>query len=294
VPTPKRQRQKEARRARVEAQRRAQRRRQSLKRAGTTILGAVVVVGIVYVIVSGPSGSGNPPATTIPHTPAQLRVAQAKANELALKAGCTYEPPTASHPANHLHWAHPPRLRLNPNRTYYATMVTTQGTMRMWINNLTAPVNAANFVFLAEHHFYDCTPFHRVIPNFAVQGGDPTGTGTGGPGYHIYALEYPYAVQSPKQIEYPAGSVAMANSGLHTNGSQFFIVPAPLPLIALAPNYTIIGYVLGGREVMRVLSAEGKPGRNSTGVPPLVLNRVLSVTISSVNVKPVSPTAGEP
>ena len=99
---------------------------------------------------------------------------------------------------------------------------------------------ASNFVFLAKDGFYDGLTFHRVVPGFVIQGGDPSGNGTGGPGYKFE--------DEPVTKKYDKGIVAMANSGLNTNGSQFFIMLEDNP--TLPPNYTIFGRVLTGQEVV--------------------------------------------
>lgn len=296
MPTPKRQRQKEGRRVRREAQRKREKRRLALRRTATAVVGAAVVVGVVFLVISGPSG-GKPASTTttsgVPTTAAQAAAAQAAADKLAYDAGCSYQLPDKAHPANRLRWSKPPTVKLDKDRTYYATMVTTLGTMRIWLNTLAAPVNTGNFIFLAEHRYYDCNAFFRVQSTYAVQAGSPDSTESSTPGYVIHTEEYPTAVSNPRSIEYPKGQVVMIPVGsTHTNGSQFAIVPQPLPLVASGSSFTIVGYVLGGRSVFATLAEEGNA--NKSGIPPLVTNRILSVTISSVPGKPVSPTGSEP
>jgi cyclophilin family peptidyl-prolyl cis-trans isomerase len=105
-----------------------------------------------------------------------------------------------------------------------------------------APQTVNNFVFLALHHYYDGVIFHRIINGFMCQGGDPTGTGTGGPGYR-------FNDELPKPGRYEVGSVAMANAGPHTNGSQFFIVSGPSG-VGLPPQYSLFGKVVKGLDVV--------------------------------------------
>ncbi len=112
-----------------------------------------------------------------------------------------------------------------------------------------APNTVKNFITLAEKGFYDGVIFHRVIPGFMVQGGDPTGTGTGGPGYK-FADELNPQTDSYKE-GYKKGVVAMANAGPNTNGSQFFIMVADYPL---PNNYTIFGKVVSGQDVADAIS----------------------------------------
>ena len=109
-----------------------------------------------------------------------------------------------------------PPMVIDPNKRYTATMVTSHGTMVIALDPLAAPKTVNSFVFLARYHYYDGVIFHRVIPGFVLQGGDPTGTGTGGPGYK-------FADELPAAGRYQVGSLAMANAGPNTNGSQFFI-----------------------------------------------------------------------
>ena len=113
-----------------------------------------------------------------------------------------------------------PPMFIDPAKRYTATMVTSHGTMVIELDPLAAPNTVNSFVFLARYHFYDGVIFHRIIPGFVLQGGDPTGTGTGGPGYK-------YADELPAAGKYRIGSLAMANAGPHTNGSQFFIISGP-------------------------------------------------------------------
>ncbi len=140
------------------------------------------------------------------------------------------------------------------------------------------PVATNNFVFLARYHFYDSTIFHRVIPGFMDQGGDPTGTGTGGPGYS-WTGNVPTGSCTTSNSCYPVGTVAMANSGAtSSNGSQFFIMAgtsSPLPA-----NYTVIGTVTSGLSVVEKINADGNANASANGVPPVVTHHIVSVTIT--------------
>ena len=164
-------------------------------------------------------------------------------------------------------------MTIDTSKTYTATVTTDVGPFTITLDAKQAPKTVNNFVFLAEHHFYDCIIFHRVIQTFMDQTGDPTGTGTGGPGYE-FADELP----KPATPQYPLGSVAMANSGPNTNGSQFFIVAGPEGE-SLAPNYSLFGQVTSGMSVIEKINADGAPATSSTGTPK-VLHRMISVTIS--------------
>ena len=113
-----------------------------------------------------------------------------------------------------------PPMIIDPAKTYTATMVTSKGTLEIVLDALGAPMTVNSFVFLARWHYYDGIVFHRIIPGFVLQGGDPTGTGAGGPGYR-------FNDELPKPGRYEIGSLAMANAGPHTNGSQFFVISGP-------------------------------------------------------------------
>ncbi|MBI4185576.1 peptidylprolyl isomerase [Candidatus Berkelbacteria bacterium] len=124
-----------------------------------------------------------------------------------------------------------------------AVIETKKGTIRFKLLADAAPLTVSNFIFLANDHFYDALTFHRVESGFVVQGGDPNGNGTGGPGYTF--------ADEPVTRAYTRGIVAMANSGPNTNGSQFFIVLADTPL---PPQYTIFGEVTEGMETVDAIA----------------------------------------
>lgn len=133
-----------------------------------------------------------------------------------------------------------PEMQIETNRTYKVLIKTNKGDIKLELNPAEAPITVNNFVTLARDGFYDGVTFHRVVPGFVVQGGDPTGNGTGGPGYRFQDEK----VKRP----YRKGTVAMANAGSNTNGSQFFICLEDQP--TLPPNYTIFGDTVSGMEVV--------------------------------------------
>ena len=149
----------------------------------------------------------------------------------------------------------PPPMLVDPERRYTATMVTTKGTLTIALDPIAAPVATNNFVFLARWHYFDGIAFHRVIPGFVLQGGDPTEKGTGGPGYR-------FADELPKPGRYELGSLAMANAGPDTNGSQFFVISGPQGA-ALPPKYSLFGKVVSGLDVVAAIDAIG----TSSGSP---------------------------
>lgn len=132
----------------------------------------------------------------------------------------------------------PPEMKIDPAKQYVATMETSQGPIVLDLYAKEAPKTVNNFVFLAKDGFYDGIVFHRVIPDFMVQGGDPTGTGRGGPGYQFE--DEVDAAKNPHKFDKP-GILAMANAGPDTNGSQFFITHVPTP--HLDGRHTIFGKV---------------------------------------------------
>jgi cyclophilin family peptidyl-prolyl cis-trans isomerase len=145
-----------------------------------------------------------------------------------------------------LQWAEPPAMLIDTNKTYLATLKLDKGDIVIQLLPQVAPIAVNNFVFLARQGFYDGTTFHRVLSGFMAQGGDPTGTGGGGPGYE-FQDEFSADVTFDQ-----AGMVAMANSGPNTNGSQFFITYAPEP--HLTGVHTIFGVVLSGMDVAEALT----------------------------------------
>ena len=159
----------------------------------------------------------------------------------------------------------PPELTIDPSKTYTATIETTAGTMTAEFFPGDAPETVNNFVFLARDDYYTDVIFHRVIPGFMIQGGDPTGSGSGGPGYRFK--------DEPVQRKYLRGTLAMANAGPNTNGSQFFVMHADYPL---PPNYTIFGQLTSGEDVLDAI-ATGPKGAQDRPMEPV---KMISVTIT--------------
>jgi peptidyl-prolyl cis-trans isomerase B (cyclophilin B) len=137
----------------------------------------------------------------------------------------------------------PPQMGIDPNRQYLATFHTNRGDFAVQLFAKEAPVTVNNFVFLARDGFYDGTTFHRVIKGFMAQAGDPTGTGTGGPGYRFNDERGALALKHEG-----AGILSMANAGANTNGSQFFITYGPTP--HLNGKHAVFGKVVSGMDVV--------------------------------------------
>lgn len=154
-----------------------------------------------------------------------------------------------------LTWSEPPLLVIDPTKTYYATIKTEKGDIRLQLFADKAPKTVNNFVFLARRGFYDNITFHRVIEGFMAQAGDPTGTGTGGPGY-TFEDEF-----HPDLKHDAAGIVSMANRGPNTNGSQFFITYAPQP--HLDGMHAVFGKVVEGMDVVESLTVRSPDDPNA-------------------------------
>lgn len=198
--------------------------------------------------------------------------AQAAADATSVAAGCPKNPATVLKKPK---WSSAPATIIDASKDYSATVKTDVGTFVIALDAKAAPQTVNSFVFLAQHHFFDCVIFHRVIPGFVDQTGDPTGTGSGGPGYTI-PDELPAKASNPAD-QYPLGSVAMANSGQpHTGGSQWFVV-AGAQGESLPNSYSLFGRVVSGMNVVEKINAQG----SASGVPPDVTHRMLKVTITS-------------
>ena len=154
-------------------------------------------------------------------------------------------------------------------KKYTAILKTEKGDITIALNSDQTPKTVNNFVTLAKKGFYNKTIFHRVIKGFMIQGGDPEGNGTGGPGYKF--------ADEPFTGEYTQGAVAMANSGPNTNGSQFFIMHADNPL---PKNYVIFGKVISGMETVDVIAESPvQPSSSGESSSPLTPVKILSVEI---------------
>lgn len=162
--------------------------------------------------------------------------------------------------------AYPP-LCIDTAKSYKAIIETTKGKIVVQLDAAKAPKTVNSFVVLARSHYFDGIVFHRIVPGFVIQGGDPTATGGGGPGYD-------FEDELPQPGEYKIGSLAMANAGPNTNGSQFFIITGPNGA-ALPPSYSLFGEVVEGLDVVEAIDKVGAPDPN----PPLEKVSMTKVTI---------------
>jgi peptidylprolyl isomerase len=187
-------------------------------------IAVIGIVAIVLMVMLFSSGSSNSDEVATPTTAQQT-------------------PPMPTIDPNIKQYTKVPDVFLDASKEYAVKLSTTEGEIVIKLYHNDVPVAANNFAFLAQDDFYTNVIFHRVMQNFMIQGGDPTGTGSGGPGYRFADEEF--------TGEYSRGKVAYANSGPNTNGSQFFIMHADY---ALTPNYVIFGEVIEGMDVVDAIA----------------------------------------
>ncbi len=259
MPSEKRARKRAQREAKLAALERQRKRRATIRRTVTAIVIAGAAVGI-YVAVNNGSKT-KPPAPG----------SQAALDAVAVKAGCPSNPTTALSKQS---WSAAPSLTINTSATYKATVKTDVGTFTISFDAKDAPQTVNNFVFLANHHYFDCNAFMRVIPGFMNQTGSRSqsnGGSASGPGYQFLNENV-----SPSG-GYVAGDVAMANSGPNTNGSQFFVLAGPYN----NSGYSLFGHVASGLTVVDKINHDGNSNQASNGTPPKITHRILKVTIST-------------
>jgi len=171
-------------------------------------------------------------------------------------------------PSQPKQWSTPPAMEIDPKKKYSATLSTDKGDITLQLFADQTPNTVNNFVFLARQGFYDGTIFHRVIANFMAQGGDPTGTGRGGPGYR-FSDEFVTSLRHDKP-----GILSMANAGPNTNGSQFFITHVPTPW--LDQKHSVFGQVIEGIDVLLSIPPRDPQIANTPAV------KIQAVTISEI------------
>ena len=162
-----------------------------------------------------------------------------------------------------------PAMSLETKKLYCAGINTNRGLIVVELDPVLAPNTVNNFVFLAQHQFYDGLKFHRVLPNQIIQGGDPAGDGSGGPGYKFN--------DEPVKGDYTAGTIAMANSGANTNGSQFFIDTGDNTKV-FQKNYNLFGHVVQGLDIAQKIQGPGDDAATKN-ITPDVMNHVIVVAV---------------
>ncbi len=251
MPDPKRERKRQnrdaARAAQLEAAR-AAKKKQSAIRAG---VGLVLVLGLAALgalVLGGDDDKTDVSSDTSTSSTAAGDSTTTTENPALAAVQCNDTTPPAK--TDRPTFTEPPAMTIDPAKKYTAVMDTSCGKITIELDAKNAPKTVNNFVFLAKKDFYDGLTWHRVVSDFVIQGGDPQGTGSGGPGYK-FEDELP-------QDGYKLGSLAMANSGANTNGSQFFIVTGENGT-TLENKYSRFGMVTGGLEVAQKMESFAQP-----------------------------------
>jgi cyclophilin family peptidyl-prolyl cis-trans isomerase len=265
--TEKRNRKKENRRQRLDDLAKQQQRKRTRKLATRAAIFIAVVVGVALIIsVSGGSDSTSTSDTTVD----TAATAPVEGRAITGETPC---PAVDGSEARASTFENAPSNCLDASKTYTAVVTTNKGEFSIVLDQTKAPLAANNFVTLARYKYFDNTQCHRAILDFVVQCGDPTATGSGGPGYS-------FADELPQAGEYKLGSIAMANSGPNTNGSQFFIITGDQG-VTLPPSYTLFGQVTSGLDTtVPALNAASNPDPAANGVPPLETLTIVSVVIT--------------
>lgn len=267
MPSEKRARQDEGRLNRRVAEVAATKKRQRNKNLRNLVIIAVVVVGGLFAY-SALSGDDDEPvstassSTTLDPNAETTTTAATETTTPGPAIGDTPCPPAGGADEQTQTFESGPQACIDVAKTYTAKVVTSKGEFTVELDAAAAPKTVNNFVFLARNKYFEGIKFHRIIPGFVVQGGDPQGTGSGGPGYD-FADELP--TEGPPYYE--IGSLAMANSGPATNGSQFFIVTGDNG-VNLPAQYSRFGKVTDGMDVVIAIeatgSADGTPAEETT------------------------------
>ncbi len=237
----------------------------------------VVVVAVLITVLSGGGSHQAASTTTTTSAPTSTTTTTSPPVSVPLlvapaHVGC---PKLNGASPHYTRFSGPPPMCINPAKAYTAKMVTDAGTVTIKLLAAQNPKTVNNFVFLAGYHFYDGIAFHRVCTGFVDQAGDPTGTGSGGPGYSFNG-------GAPKSTSvYTAGALAMANSGSpSSDGSQFFFVVGNGGQ-QLSPNYSYFGQVVGGMSVVDKINQDGSSADATGGsCPPRVVHKIEAITIS--------------
>lgn len=260
--TEKRERQKQNRAMRREEELKRERNKATKRRALRISIAVIAALaGVVFIAWLGGAFDGDEaaPATTVAPGPDDPGPDDPDATPVP--TGC---PATDGSEAQRRQFDAPPPMCLEDGVQYSAVVTTNFGSYTIELDAEAAPMTVNNFVVLARYRYFDDTRCHRIIPGFVVQCGDPTATGTGGPGYR-------FDDELPEAGQYQLGSVAMANSGPNTNGSQFFVISGPQGE-ALPPAYSLFGQVVDGLEIIAEIDALGSA--DGTPVQPVQIRSV--------------------
>jgi peptidyl-prolyl cis-trans isomerase B (cyclophilin B) len=215
-------------------------------------------------LVAAGCGSSKQAESTATPTPTPTAKATATATQAA--TGC---PKVASPGPKNVGHIAKPHTKLDPKKTYVATVKTSCGTFTIKLDAKRAPITGGNFAYLVSKHFFDKLTFHRIVAGFVIQGGDPKGDGTGGPGYTV--VEAP-----PKDLTYSPGIVAMAKTQTDpdgASGSQFFVVTGS-GAASLPPQYALLGKVTKGMDVVQKIGAVQADPNSGQPVTPIVIDSI--------------------
>jgi peptidyl-prolyl cis-trans isomerase B (cyclophilin B) len=275
----KRARKKEGRQARIEAEKKAAARRRNRNR--NIVLGVVLVLLLGYLglnqLLAKPKKKVNtttPPVatSTVTSSATPTLSPSAPAGVTGTAAACSTTKPARGGTVSQ---STPPPMTVSPSKTYTATIVTSCGTVVVALDAKDSPNTVNSFAYLASKGFYNGLTFHRVAKDFAVQGGDPAGTGSGGPGYSVQD-------NVPAGVTYTMGTVAMAKTGAEppgTAGSQFFIVPTAGASRGYTPDYAILGHVTSGQDAVTKMNALAPASGDGPPVQPIYIEKI-TVTAS--------------
>jgi cyclophilin family peptidyl-prolyl cis-trans isomerase len=251
-------------------------RRHRLTRSAPACLsGRFATFAVISLLLLAGCGSKDDPEANNPTVSVPTQDAEAAAADGDVSSGCwtaadrTSTETDGARPAQEQQWSKPPAMVIDVNKTYTATITTNKGAFTVEFYPQDAPQTVNNFICLARAGYFNQTPFHRILAGFVIQGGDPTGTGRGSPGYSFN--------DEPITREYEAGTLAMANSGPNTNGSQFFVVLEGGGS-KLQKLYTIFGKVSQGMDVVNTIAntptEANERGEQSVPAEPIVLESV--------------------
>ena len=269
--TDKRTRKKENRRQRLDQLAKTDQKRKVRKNIirALTVVGVIVGVVLIIRVSGGTAGDSSAPTDTkaVVDLGEVTTAPTLEGREITGDTPCPAADMTETRVAK---FEKAPPMCLEDGKTYTAIVLTNKGELSIILDAIKAPLATNNFVVLARYKYFDGIKCHRAITDFVVQCGDPTATGSGGPGYS-------FADELPAQGEYKIGSIAMANSGPNTNGSQFFIITGENGA-TLNPDYTLFGQVTDGLDqTVPALNAASNPDPAANGVPPtedLIINSV--------------------
>jgi len=274
--TDKRMRKKENRRNRLDELATQAHRQRWRKRITKIVIVVAIVLGVAFIISVSLGDDNTDTKTDVIDTTVSAAtdtpIAPAEGRAITGETPCPAADGSESRAAS---FEKAPPTCIDTTKTYTATVLTNKGEFTIVLDAMQAPLTVNNFVTLARYRYFDGTTCHRAIKDFVVQCGDPTATGTGGPGYA-------FADELPSAGSYKLGSLAMANSGPNTNGSQFFVITGEQG-VALPPSYTLFGQVTNGLDsTVPALNAASNQDPAANGVPPAETLRIISVTITEI------------